>query len=51
MNFKLFRNIEAEDTVLLIKPNQPWLRASPDEKVLDQHEVSSQGLLEIKCPY
>ena len=51
MNFKLFRNIVAEDTGLLIQPNLPWLGASPDGKVLDQHEVPSQGLLEIKCPY
>ena len=51
MNFKLFRNIVAEDTGLLIQPNLPWHGALPDGKVLDQHEVPSQGLLEIKCPY
>ena len=44
LNFKLFRNIVAEDTGLLIQPNLPWLGASPDGKVLDQHEVPSQGL-------
>ena len=51
MNFKLFRNIVAEDTNLLMGPNLPWLGASPDGKALDQHEVPSQGLLEIKWPY
>ena len=51
MNFKLFRNIVTEDTGLLIQPNLPWLGASPDGKVLDQHKIPSQGLLEIKCPY
>ena len=50
-NFKLFRNIVTEDTGLLIQPNLPWLGASPDGKVLDQHEIPSEGLLEIKCPY
>ena len=48
MNFKLFRNIVTEDTGLLIQPNLPWLGASPDGKVLDHHEIPSQGLLEIK---
>ena len=51
MNFKFFRNIVVEGTGRLIQPNLPWLSASPDEKVLDQHKVPSQGLLEIKCPY
>ena len=48
MNFKLFRNIVAEDTSLLMQPNLSWLGASPDGKVLDQNEVPSQGLLEVK---
>ena len=48
MNFKLLRNTVAEDNGLLIQPNLPWLGASPDGKVLDQHEVLSQGLLEIR---
>ena len=51
MNFELFRNILTEDTDLLIQPNLPWLGASSDEKGLDQQEILSQGLLEIKCPY
>ena len=51
MHFKLFRNIVAEDTGLLIQPNLPWLCVSPDGKILDQHKVPFQGLLEIKCPY
>ena len=49
VNFKLFRNVVAEDTGLLIQPNIPWRGASPDGKVLDQHEVPSQELIEIKC--
>ena len=48
INFKFFRNIVVEGTGRLIQPNLPWLSASPDEKVLDQHEVPSQELLEIK---
>lgn len=48
MNVKLFRNIVAEDTSLLMQPNVSWLGASPDGKVLDQNEVPSQGLLDIK---
>ena len=48
MNFKLFRNMVAEDTSLLMQPNLSWLGASPDGKVLDQNEVPSQGLLEVK---
>ena len=51
MNFKLFRNIVALQQTLLIQPNLPWLGVSPDGKVLDQHEVLSQGLLEIKIQY
>ena len=51
MNFKLLRNIVAEDNGLLIQPSLPWLGASPGGKVLDQHEVLSQGLLEIKIEY
>ena len=51
MNFKLFKNIVAEDTGLLVQPNLPWRGASPDGKVLDQQKFPSQGLLEIKCPY
>ena len=50
MNFKLLRNRVAEGTCFLIQPNIPWPGASPDGKVLNQHEVPSQGLLEIKCP-
>ena len=48
MNFKLLRNTVAEDNGLLIQPSLPWLGASPDGKVLDQNEVPSQGLLEIR---
>ena len=51
MNFKLFRNIVTEDTGLLIQPNLSWVGASPDGNVLDQHDIPSQRLLEIKCPY
>ena len=51
MNFKLTRNILIEDVGLVIQPNIPWLGASPDGKVIDNFNVSSRGLIEVKCPY
>ena len=51
MNFKLMRNILIEDVGLVIQPNIPWLGASPDGKVIDNFNVPSRGLIEVKCPY
>ena len=51
MNFKLMRNILIEDVGLVIQPNIPWLGASPDGKVIDNFNVPSRGLIEVKCPF
>jgi len=50
MKYKIQRNIQVNETGLVIQPHLYWLAASPDGLVRDDNDVSVFGLIEIKCP-
>ena len=44
-------NLTVEDIGSIVHPQERWIVASPDGKVVDPTSDFSNGILEIKCPY
>ena len=44
-------NLTVEDISFIVHPQEGWIGASPDGKVVDPTSDFSNGILEIKCPY